>query len=68
MSEIEKLKRETDYLKGTTINKLQYDMYKRGFSSMKHNAKTIIDVMASQTKHIMEEIVRKTEVLTCKVI
>ena len=43
-------------------------MYKRGFSSSNHNTNTIIDVMASQTKHIMEEIVRKTDVLTSKLI
>ena len=34
---------------------------------MEYNPKTIIDAMASQTKRIMEEIERKTEVLTSKV-
>ena len=67
MSEIEGLKREIESLKGTIINQLQDEMYKRGFSSTEYNTKTIIDAIASQTKQIMEEIVRETEVLTSKV-
>ena len=55
MSEIEVLKREIDYLKGTIINQLQDEMGKRGFYSMDHNNKTIIDAVASQTKQIMEK-------------
>ena len=43
-------------------------MGKRGFSSTENNTKTIIDTMASQTKHIMEEIMRKTGLLTSKAI
>ena len=42
-------------------------MDRRGFSSTDHNTKTTIAAMASQTKQIMEEIVRNTEVLTIKV-
>ena len=45
MPDIEGLKREIKSLKGKVINQLQYDMEKRGFYSMEHNAKTIIDVM-----------------------
>ena len=67
MSDIEGLKREIDYLKGTIINKLQYEMDKRGFSSMDQNTKKINDAMKSQTKDTMGEIVRKTEVITSKV-
>ena len=67
MSEIEGLKLEIKSLKGTIINQLQDEMDKRGFSSTEHNTKAIIDTMASQTKQNMEEIVRKTEVLTSKV-
>ena len=43
-------------------------MDKIGFSSTDHNTNTIIDAMASQTKQIMEEIVRNNEVLQIKVI
>ena len=43
-------------------------MDKRGFSSIDQNTKMIIDTMTSQTKHIMEEIVRKNEVIRSKVI
>ena len=67
ISEIEGTKREIEYLKGTIINYLQYEIYKRRFSSTEHNAKTIIDAMESQAKQIMEEIVRNNEVLTSKV-
>ena len=42
-------------------------MDRRGFSSTEHNTNTIIDAMVSQTKHIIEEIVSNTEVLTSKV-
>ena len=42
-------------------------MEKRGISSTDRNTKTIIDAMASQTKNITEEIVRKTEVLKIRV-
>ena len=34
---------------------------------MEHNTKTIIDAMETQTKQIMEEIVRKAEVINIKV-
>ena len=67
MSGIEGLKREIESLKGEIINQLQADMDKMGFSSTEHNTKTVIDAMAPQTKQIMEEIVRKTEVLKSKV-
>ena len=50
MSEIELLKREIKSLKGIIINQLQDEMDKRGFSSMYHNTKEIIDEMASQKK------------------
>ena len=43
-------------------------MDKIGFSSTDHNTNTIIDSMASQTKQIIEEIVRNNEVLQIKVI
>ena len=42
-------------------------MKNRGFFFTDHNTKTISDAMASQTKHIMEEIISNTEVLTSKV-
>ena len=42
-------------------------MEKKGFSFTENNTRTIIDSMASQTKNIMEETVRKTEVITSKV-
>ena len=48
ISEIEETKREIEYLKGTIINQLKYDMEKTGFSSTDHNTKMIIDAMASQ--------------------
>ena len=67
MSGIEGLKCEIEYLKGTIINQLQDDMDRRGFYSTERNTKTIIDTMTSQTKQIMEEIVRKTEALTSKI-
>ena len=67
MSEIEGLRRKIKSLKREIINQLHNEMDKRRFYSMDHNTNTIIDAMASQTKHIMEEIVRKTEVLTIKV-
>ena len=67
MSEIKILKRKNEYLKGAIINQLQDEMYKRGFSYTEHNKNTIIDVMVIQTKNIMEEIVRNTEVLTSKI-
>ena len=38
-----------------------------GFYCTENNIKTIVDAMESQTKHIMEEIVRNTEVITIKV-
>ena len=41
-------------------------MDKIGFSSKEHNTKMIIDAMASQTKHTMEQIMINTEVLTSK--
>ena len=59
MSEIEGLKREIESLKREIINQLQAEMYNRQFSSTEHNTETIIDVMASQTKNITEEIVRR---------
>ena len=43
-------------------------MDKRGFSSTEHNTKMIIDTMKSQTKHITEEIVRKSDKIIIKVI
>ena len=55
MSEIERLKREIECLKGTIINQMKDDMNKIGFYSMYHNTKRIIDVMAPQTKKIMEK-------------
>ena len=61
------MKHEIESLKGEIINKPQYDMDNRGFSSMDHNTNEIIDAMAPQTKHITEEIARKTEVLMSKV-
>ena len=67
MSEIEVLKREIESLKGKIINKLQYVLDKRLFSSADHNTKTVVDAMASQTKYIMEEIVSKTEVISSKI-
>ena len=67
MSQIEVLKPEIKSLKGKIINQLQDDMYKRGFSSTDHNTKTIIDSMTSQTRQIMETIVRNTEVLPSEV-
>ena len=42
-------------------------MEKRDFSFMDHNTKKIIDEMTSQTKQIIKEIGRKTEVLKSKV-
>ena len=42
-------------------------MVKKVYYFTEHNNKTIIDAMASQTKKIMEEIVRNTEVLISKV-
>ena len=67
MSEIEGVKREIESLKETIVNQLQDDMDKRGFFFMEHNTKTIIDAMTSQTKQTMQEIVKKTEVITSKV-
>ena len=61
------MKREIESLKGAIINKLQDEMENIGFFSTEHNIKAIIDAMASEKKHIMEEIVRKIEVLTGKV-
>ena len=61
------MKRGIYSLKGAFINQLQYDLDNRGFSSTKQNTNTIIDAMESQTKNIMEERVRKTEVITSKV-
>ena len=52
MSFIEGLKREIYYLKGEIINQLQYHTDKIGFYYMDKNTKTIIDAMASQSKHI----------------
>ena len=54
LSEVERLKRAIESLKGEIINQLQDEMDKRGFSSMEHNTKTIIDAMASQIKQITE--------------
>ena len=67
MSDIEGLKREIESLKETILNQLQDEMDKRGFFFMEHNTKTIIDAMTSQTKQTMQEIVKKTEVITSKV-
>ena len=61
------MKHEIESLKGKIINQPQDEMYRRGFSSTEHNTNTIFDTMASQTKQIMEGIVRKTEVLMSKV-
>ena len=59
--EIEGLECEIQSLKEKIINQLQDEMDRRVFSYTEHNIKTIIYAMESQTKHIMEEIVRKTE-------
>ena len=67
MSDIDGFKHKIESLKRKIINQLQDEMEKRGFSSTEHNTKAIIDTMASQTNQNMEEIVRKTEVLTSKV-
>ena len=67
ISDIEGLKREIESLKGEITNQLQDEMDKRGFSSMEHNTKRIIDEMASQTTNIMEETVIKTDLITSKV-
>ena len=47
MSEIEGSKREIEYLKETITNHIKDEMEKRGFSSTKHNTKTIIYGMES---------------------
>ena len=67
ISEIDRFKHKIESLKGKIINQLKDEMENRGFSSTDHNTKTIIDAMESKTKQTMEEIVRKTEVITSKV-